>query len=129
MTTQEKKPRARKLDPKQLAAHRKAQLQKRILNEHARQATFAQVAEEIKSGIDRQVEEGELGVKELLSKYIHDNPGAVKLPYGVENCDDPAGFLLGGWECAGSPTGYCVYHDREPRHDQCLFCGDPEERK
>lgn len=34
------------------------------------------------------------------------------------------------WECPESPTGYCIYnHDEDPCHDNCLVCGDPEERK
>lgn len=34
------------------------------------------------------------------------------------------------WECETSPVGVCVYDDTDdPMHDQCLFCGDPEERK
>lgn len=34
------------------------------------------------------------------------------------------------WECEKSPVGTCVYNDRkDPMHDDCLFCHDPEERK
>jgi len=36
------------------------------------------------------------------------------------------------WRCEdlANPTGYCVYDDdADPCHDECLFCGDPEERK
>jgi hypothetical protein len=34
------------------------------------------------------------------------------------------------WECPESPTGHCVYDRYEdPAHDNCIFCGDPEERK
>lgn len=34
------------------------------------------------------------------------------------------------WECADSPTGYCIYNPvDDPACDCCLFCGDPEERK
>lgn len=34
------------------------------------------------------------------------------------------------WECSTSPVGYCVYDIVEdPAHDDCLFCGEPEERK
>ena len=34
------------------------------------------------------------------------------------------------WDCETSPIGYCVYEDtKDPMHDDCLFCHDPEERK
>lgn len=33
------------------------------------------------------------------------------------------------WGCPG-PLGTCVYNDYDdPRHDNCLFCHDPVERK
>jgi hypothetical protein len=35
-----------------------------------------------------------------------------------------------GWYCPTSPTHQCVYDSAEdPRHDSCVYCGDPEERK
>ncbi len=44
---------------------------------------------------------------------------------------DPKNIILGDcWECDKSPTGLCVYDDENDScHDQCLFCGEPEERK
>ena len=34
------------------------------------------------------------------------------------------------WDCKDSPTGSCFYDQREdPCHDECLVCGEPEERK
>lgn len=40
-------------------------------------------------------------------------------------------FTVGGtWECDESPFGFCAYDDLEDSaHDQCVFCGHPEERK
>jgi len=47
-------------------------------------------------------------------------------------------LVHGPWECPPefsgpiikSPTGRCVYDDRnDPCHDECLFCGEPRERK
>lgn len=33
-------------------------------------------------------------------------------------------------ECLRSPTRHCVYNiDADPAKDQCIFCGDPFERK
>ncbi len=35
-----------------------------------------------------------------------------------------------GWDCLNSSEGHCVYNDlRDPSHDQCAVCGQPEERK
>jgi len=34
------------------------------------------------------------------------------------------------WECKDSPFGWCAYdHWEDQAHDQCIFCGDPSERK
>lgn len=36
----------------------------------------------------------------------------------------------GTWDCQDSPTGRCAYNGEEdPVNDECLFCGDPDERK
>jgi hypothetical protein len=36
-------------------------------------------------------------------------------------------LILGHIECKESPTGQCVYdNSTDPRHEQCIFCGDPE---
>lgn len=43
---------------------------------------------------------------------------------------DADDLYLGYWECPDSPTGRCIYNDKEdPEHDDCLFCHDPSERK
>jgi hypothetical protein len=35
-----------------------------------------------------------------------------------------------GWVCAESPTKRCQYNDElDPAHDDCIHCGQPEERK
>ena len=34
-----------------------------------------------------------------------------------------------GWQCEDSPVGLCVYDSQDRGSDQCLFCGDPDERK
>lgn len=37
---------------------------------------------------------------------------------------------VGHWECSESPLDVCVYNnDKDLAHDNCLYCGDPEERK
>jgi hypothetical protein len=40
-------------------------------------------------------------------------------------------YVIGDmWNCEKSPIGLCVYHHfKDPAHDQCMFCGNPSERK
>lgn len=34
------------------------------------------------------------------------------------------------WDCPTSPIKHCVYDlDEDPCEDECLYCGDPRERK
>lgn len=40
---------------------------------------------------------------------------------------DPMYFQHGDWECDESPTGMCMYTNRD--YDSCIFCNDPDERK
>ena len=43
---------------------------------------------------------------------------------------DYRALSVGGHECATSPVGSCAYRDDlDARHDSCLYCGDPSERK
>ena len=43
---------------------------------------------------------------------------------------EEAELVLGSWKCEHSIIGKCVYDDYEdPAHDECIFCGDPSERK
>ncbi len=38
--------------------------------------------------------------------------------------------VVGYWSCDKSPFGLCLYyHFEDKTHDNCLFCGHPEERK
>jgi hypothetical protein len=58
--------------------------------------------------------------EELRMELIH--------RWGPENKDKH--IVIGTWECSNSPIGVCFYDDDEDRcHDQCLICGDPDERK
>lgn len=43
----------------------------------------------------------------------------------------PGPITLSIWPCNnGSPSGWCEYNSEEdPVHDQCVYCGQPEERK
>lgn len=37
---------------------------------------------------------------------------------------------MSGWPCGNSPWEVCVYDDRkDSAHDNCIYCGNPEERK
>lgn len=43
--------------------------------------------------------------------------------FGIEH-------TLGTWLCEKSPVGLCIYDHFEDRAlDNCLFCGEPHERK
>lgn len=43
---------------------------------------------------------------------------------------DPDNLAIGFHDCPDSPIRQCVYDDHEdPRHDDCLFCQEPSERK
>jgi|10_taG_2_1085330.scaffolds.fasta_scaffold01302_23 hypothetical protein len=34
------------------------------------------------------------------------------------------------WSCESSPTKFCGYDDiKDPMHDECSWCGQPQERK
>lgn len=37
---------------------------------------------------------------------------------------------IGSWECEASKIGVCAYnYATDPAHDDCIYCGYPEERK
>lgn len=37
---------------------------------------------------------------------------------------------IGTWPCEKSPVGVCIYHRyKDPASDQCIYCGNPHERK
>jgi hypothetical protein len=58
-------------------------------------------------------------LQERTSELLHQCP---------QYKDTPLAF--GEWECSESPIETCVYdEEKDPAHDICLFCGDPEERK
>ncbi len=38
--------------------------------------------------------------------------------------------VVGTWDCPKSLCGLCCYdHYKDSLHDQCVFCGEPSERK
>jgi hypothetical protein len=52
--------------------------------------------------------------------------------YFSKSVETSYNFPLAGleWECPNSPFGTCVYdHQQDRGHDNCLICGEPEERK
>lgn len=72
-------------------------------------------------------------VTEQLDKGIQEAEGKAKEEVirlmGRDDLDWQD-LALGYWECADSPTGHCIYDTAEdPMKDECLFCGDPSERK
>ncbi len=54
-----------------------------------------------------------------------DDPTDPRSTLTVENIE-----LGQGWECPQSPTGHCVYNtETDECRDECVVCGEPEERK
>ncbi len=68
----------------------------------------------------RLVRELESDIEYEALKMVED-----KLKYG------PLVHVVGtAWDCPKSSIGLCVYnHIEDHAHDQCVFCGHPEERK
>jgi len=54
----------------------------------------------------------------------------IKRAIGALLDKDPNDIELGHWKCHESPTGACVYDQREdPALDDCLFCQAPDSRR
>ena len=55
-------------------------------------------------------------VEEILDKHLGHNQGQW--------------HKVGEWDCKKSPVGLCVYHHfKDPAHDGCIYCHEPNERK
>jgi hypothetical protein len=56
--------------------------------------------------------------------------GAYKTEIGRLVGRDPDVLELGHWPCTGSPIRLCMYDmSTDERDEECLFCGQPDERK
>ena len=65
-------------------------------------------------------------------KVATDWPEVRHIEIGDWQCPDPhrSPFSLKDEPSVNSPIGVCAYdHDQDPMHDECLYCGYPEERK
>lgn len=72
------------------------------------------------------VEQLDKGIKDEENKAKEEIVRLIGPAYELDWQD----LALGYWECSGSPTGHCIYDTAEdPMKDECLFCGDPSERK
>jgi hypothetical protein len=63
-------------------------------------------------------------IESYLIEYLNDN--------NIEHREDikDEDIVTGCWECENSPTGECFYDSKEdPCLDECLICGEPDERK
>ncbi len=50
--------------------------------------------------------------------------------FAEDNGHDFDELAVGTWDCQDSPTGACIYNNEyDPMWDECLVCGDPDERK
>lgn len=78
-------------------------------------AKMAQISE-IQRELDSKTHRLEYELLELVGVVVDVSPPDLSLGWQ--------------WPCPTSPTTRCVYNDNDdPAHDQCLICGDPEERK
>jgi|LWDU01.1.fsa_nt_gi hypothetical protein len=71
-------------------------------------------------------------ILELAERYgfVVDNDNESQMIIYTGVYETPIQNNWTGWVCSTSPTGKCAYDDgSDPAHDQCLYCGDPEERK
>ena len=75
---------------------------------------------------EHAIREAENFLKTALEDYLRKHPSK----FGKEKDVSASDLELGTWQCASSPTKFCVYNKTEdPCCDSCLFCGDPDERK
>lgn len=74
-------------------------------------------AERAVSAAEGDLKEAEKPLLELLRRELNLDPSKVSLALGFQTC-------------FGSPIRVCVYDDNTDwRHDSCLICHEPEERK
>lgn len=83
------------------------------------------------SKLKRKVVEKEIELVELLFNHIRKNPNILYEDdyYGLMPIE-ASDIYIGHWACGNSPIKVCCYNwylDRSM--DNCLFCGNPEERK
>ena len=68
-------------------------------------------------------------ILELLKTRERLDLSILKLA-GWSICVNPFFSIVGDWDCKKSPSGLCCYdHYIDKSHDECVFCGMPEERK
>ena len=66
--------------------------------------------------IRREITELQLEREMILDHYLGEGEGQD--------------HRVGVWNCEKSPIGVCVYHRFKDRaSDQCIYCGEPHERK
>lgn len=66
--------------------------------------------------IKKQIQGLRFETDEILDKYLGEGEGQF--------------HKVGCWGCKSSPIGVCVYHRvLDPASDQCIYCGEPNERK
>jgi len=65
-----------------------------------------------------------------LQKIISELEVMILDMAGFNVIKEPFFSVVGTWNCDKSPCGLCCYHHYvDPVHDECVFCGNPEERK
>ena len=66
----------------------------------------------------KEIDEINHEIEAIYEKYIPEGSSAWEYRIGTF------------WECDSSPFGLCMYHQMfDPCWDNCIFCGEPHERK
>lgn len=70
------------------------------------------------------------GVQEAQSKYEALHEELMRYAAKKLGLSENVVLVEGPHKCIKSPTLSCLYdHDEDRCHDECLVCGEPEERK
>jgi hypothetical protein len=67
-----------------------------------------------------------------IPRYTKITEEEAKSEINLQNYKDnmPDNHSIGSWDCTHSPIGTCVYdYVADPCEDDCIYCGQPDERK
>ena len=77
-----------------------------------------------------QLQEAVERARSKLDDAVYNLEEAIRGMLREAGYDSTTHVAPGSWECSESPLGICIYNNHEdPCLDECVVCGDPEERK
>jgi hypothetical protein len=71
-------------------------------------------------------------MKRDIERYTQITPEEAESEIVLQNYKEnkPSHHVIGHWDCPNSPIGTCVYDiEEDPCEDDCIYCGEPDERK